>query len=312
MSDATKLALVPQTPSSLTRTGGLTLTTLEEFKDVAVTLSRSGLLPRDLQQNAGNVFLVLMAGAELGLGPAASIRSLHVVDGKVGMSSELILARLLAAGVKIRWVESTDKVARLRMERPGFDPHEEEYTYDDAKRAGLTGKKNWQSYPKQMLRARCVSSAARAYAPDLMGGGVVDMDELDDVRETTVLRREAREDAPEEYDRAKLAHEDGEAKAKALAEEHVPTLEQWRDAAKADESVRDEVYGLLRDWCMAYRDELRAIPGTSATRKRIWLWLWKVAEACGAESSEELKRWLSPTRTPDATDAELVGGDDAA
>ena len=43
---------------------------------------------------------------------------------------------------------------------------------EDAKRAGLGGKDNWRKYPKAMLRARCISGALRAWAPDAIGAGV--------------------------------------------------------------------------------------------------------------------------------------------
>jgi hypothetical protein len=41
---------------------------------------------------------------------------------------------------------------------------------DDAKRAGVAGKQNWQRYPRQMLRARVVSEGVRAAMPGVVLG----------------------------------------------------------------------------------------------------------------------------------------------
>ena len=42
-----------------------------------------------------------------------------------------------------------------------------EYTIDDAKKAGLAGKKNWQQ-PKPMLFARCIGQGYRTHCPDAL------------------------------------------------------------------------------------------------------------------------------------------------
>jgi hypothetical protein len=85
------------------------------------------------------------------------------------LAAEAMLALILEAGIVIEWLESTDKVARLRMRRGGVD-HVEVFTIEDARRAGLAGGNVWKSYPKAMLRARCISSAARAFCPDVTRG----------------------------------------------------------------------------------------------------------------------------------------------
>ena len=64
------------------------------------------------------------------------------------------------------------------MSRPDFEPDTFEYTMEMAKTAGLLAQGgNWQKYPAAMLRARCITAAARAYAPDVLDG-CYDPDEL--------------------------------------------------------------------------------------------------------------------------------------
>jgi hypothetical protein len=82
-----------------------------------------------------------------------------------------MLARAIRAGVCVEWLESTDAIATLRLTRDGVE-HEETWTIEGARKAGLAGKSGpWQTYPKAMLRARCISAAVRAFAPDVIGGG---------------------------------------------------------------------------------------------------------------------------------------------
>ena len=51
---------------------------------------------------------------------------------------------------------------------------EVEFTVEDAKRAGLTGKDNWRKYPSDMLWARMISRAKRRVAPDVCMGAYVE------------------------------------------------------------------------------------------------------------------------------------------
>lgn len=49
---------------------------------------------------------------------------------------------------------------------------------------GLTGKDNWKRYPRAMLRASLhLLEAIRAWAPDLLGSGVYDETEADEIQE---------------------------------------------------------------------------------------------------------------------------------
>lgn len=149
---------------------------------LAKTLSTArGMIPAHLKSE-GEIVAALLAGAELGIPPMASLRNIHLIDGKVGLDAGLQLGLLLRAGVRPQWVESSDRRAVLRLTRPGFAPHEQVYTIEDAKAAGLASKQNWQRHPKAMLRARCVSAAVKAYAADVVTG-VYTPEELEDIRD---------------------------------------------------------------------------------------------------------------------------------
>lgn len=128
-----------------------------------------GFLPKHLQ-NPGQIAAVVLAGQELGIPPMASIRGIKLVMGNVTLDASLQLAVMARGGVRFKWLEQTDKVARLWLQRPGFEPHEQTFTIEDAQRAGVLSNDTWKKYPAAMLRARCVSAAGKAYAPDMLSG----------------------------------------------------------------------------------------------------------------------------------------------
>ena len=45
-----------------------------------------------------------------------------------------------------------------------------EWTFEQAKKAGLTNKDNWKNYPQAMLRARAIAEGVRAVFPGAIGG----------------------------------------------------------------------------------------------------------------------------------------------
>ncbi len=138
--------------------------------DLASRLGGATMLPKHIKSEADAV-AIMLTGQELGLQPMQSIRSLHMIDGRVELSAHLMLTLMTTRlGVKFEWVESTTKVARLKLERPDQAAHVEEMTIGDAERAGLASRGTWQKFPKQMLRARCISNAARAYCPEILTG----------------------------------------------------------------------------------------------------------------------------------------------
>jgi len=127
------------------------------------------MIPKGVRTPAELVAIIL-TGQELGLGAMTSLRALYIVDGNVTMKSETMLAFMARAGIKYKWKETTDKTATLWAQREGYEPFQITWTLEMAKRAKLTGKYNWKSYPDVMLRARTTSALAKAYCPDVLLG----------------------------------------------------------------------------------------------------------------------------------------------
>jgi len=145
--------------------------TMPDLFRIAEDIAGSGMVPDHLRGNVGGVVATILAGQELGLGAMASLRTIHLVKGKIVIGADAQLALLHQSGISSRWEETTDKAARLSLSRaPHTSAETFRYTIEEARTAGLAGKDVWKKYAPAMLRARCISLAARAYAPEVLMG----------------------------------------------------------------------------------------------------------------------------------------------
>ena len=125
------------------------------------------------------VLSTVLLGRELGLPAMASLRSVHIIEGKHSLSADLMVALVLKSGLAefFQLVESTDEICTFETKRKGTPKATNlSYTIAQAKQAGLLNASrsgrlsNWDKMPKQMLRARCKSELARLEYPDLLAG----------------------------------------------------------------------------------------------------------------------------------------------
>lgn len=156
--------------------------TLAEAKELSTVLAAANSLPASLKKSPADIVAIVLAGAELGIPPMASIRSIHLIDGKPVLSADAMAGLCLRNRDVCEYltlVVSTDAKATYRAKRKGApEPVEISFTIEQAKIAGLVGKGNWAKYPAAMLRARAMSAIARAVFPDLVGN-LYDSDELE-------------------------------------------------------------------------------------------------------------------------------------
>lgn len=128
---------------------------------------------------AAQAAVKVMAGQELGFGPVASMTGVHIIEGKPSVGANL-LAALVKRSPKYRYrvVEHTTQRCVIQFFERTDDGWEElappsEFAIEDAKRAGVASRKNWQQYPKNMLFARCMSNGVTFHCPDLTGGAPI-------------------------------------------------------------------------------------------------------------------------------------------
>lgn len=153
-------------------------TSIDEAFRMCETLVKSGLLGKNIQRPEA-AFAILVAGRELGLTAMQSLRSIHIIEGKPTLAADLMVALVKRSPVcnYFKLIESTDTIATYATDRRGEGETRMSFTWDEAVAAGVTGKQNWRTYPKAMLRARCIAALARAVFPDLLMG-IYETDEL--------------------------------------------------------------------------------------------------------------------------------------
>ena len=137
-----------------------------------------------LEESIGNIFVCFMYGCSLELQPLQALQGIAVVNGIPSLYGDLLYA-ICKSRAKVQVTENWDdnnKVACCRVERPGYQPVEQSFGFNDAIFAGLMiqdpktgylrGNKEgpWSAYPKRMCQMRARSLALRDQCPDLLRG----------------------------------------------------------------------------------------------------------------------------------------------
>lgn len=167
---------------------------MDVLREFANDAACAEILPQSLRGKPANIALVLHTGHELGLSPMQALRSIHIIEGRATLSADLMAGLVMASPLcrYLRPVELTAERATYETMRAGWDaPLRVSYTIEDAQRAGALGKANWKAHPSAMLKARCLTTIARAAYPDIVMG-LYDPDETEDAPpalvEATVVR----------------------------------------------------------------------------------------------------------------------------
>jgi len=195
--------------------------TLDEMFRACNALFQSGLLNPAIKSPQAAMVIVLK-GRELGLPPMYALSHIQVISGKPVAAAEVLLALMVQKGVQAEWVQDDVNGARLTLTRWDTNPQKKPVSYtgaflrSDAERATtkewddklkskvevrLIDTGSYIKYPQNMFRARAITNAARAFAPDLIGGisytaeelgaglddeGVVRIDTIEEVPQETV------------------------------------------------------------------------------------------------------------------------------
>lgn len=152
-----------------------------EMQALADSFAKSALLPDALRGKAADVFVSIVAGAELGLPPMAAIRGVHVVQGRPILSADTMVAIVMGSGLAeyFMCVEETATSCTYETKRRGApQPQRITWSDEDTKRAGLNTKEVHRLYTRAMRKARAKSMLARDAYPDVLAG-CYDPDEIE-------------------------------------------------------------------------------------------------------------------------------------
>lgn len=152
--------------------GVLRPASLEQAIEMASLIARSGMVPKQYDNNPGAVLIAIEMGAEIGLPPMAAIQNIAVINGRPSLWGDAGLAIVRTHPQFVDIVEELDgQTAVCTIKRRGSTPVTRTYSWDDAKTAGLSSKQGpWKQYPKRMLQMRARWFAMRDAFPDALRG----------------------------------------------------------------------------------------------------------------------------------------------
>lgn len=156
---------------------------LGDMQTMAKAVAKSGLFGMKSEDQA--LALMLVAQAE-GQHPATITQDYDIIQGKACRKTHSVMARFQQMGGKIEWHQLTDTVAEATFSHPAGGSLRMDWTIEQAKRIGLTGKDNWKHYPRAMLRARLIAEGVRAIYPAALGGMLV-AEEAQDIDTLAVI-----------------------------------------------------------------------------------------------------------------------------
>lgn len=152
------------------------------LKEMGAVFAASGFF-NDARSQAQAIVKIL-AGAEQGIAPIASMQGIAIVEGKITYGSNLVAA-LVKRSENYRY-----KVREMSPDACAIEFFEREdgkwstagtmrFTIEDARAAGLVKDRSaWMKWPQSMCFARAMTAGARAYCPDIFVGGAYTTDEI--------------------------------------------------------------------------------------------------------------------------------------
>jgi hypothetical protein len=143
---------------------------LNDMTKMAEAIAKSGLFGMKSWEQA--LALMLVAQSE-NQHPATITQDYDIIQGKACRKTHSVMARFQQMGGRVEWHALTDQIADATFTHPAGGSLRIQWTFEQAKKANLTGKDNWKNYPRAMLRARVIAEGVRAVYPAAIGGMMV-------------------------------------------------------------------------------------------------------------------------------------------
>lgn len=177
-----------QNKSLMQRRQILEPTNLQEAKDFAEVLSKSGLVPREYQGKPANILVAVQWGNEIGLAPMQALQNIAVINGRPSLWGDSLLALVMQhpmfGGCKEYFNDDkTEATCELTRILPNGREQVTVVTFSeqDAKTANLWNKQGpWKQYPQRMMKLRARGFAVRDCFPDALKG-MITYEEAQDI-----------------------------------------------------------------------------------------------------------------------------------
>lgn len=159
----------------------------QHYQSVAVTLSKSGVIPAQYKGKPEDIFVAMAMGYQLGFPVEQSLQDIAVINGRPCLWGDGLLSLALnhpeCHSITEEPIIKNGVVFGFlcTVVRNGHEPHQQQFTMADAERAGLLKKQGpWQQFPARMLQMRARSYAIRdKFADALRGLRIAEIEEDD-------------------------------------------------------------------------------------------------------------------------------------
>lgn len=164
--------------------------------DAAYTLANklcsTAFVPAQFKGKPVEAAAAMIAGAEVGLSPMASLRAFDVIQGVAAPRALTLRAIAQSQGHDFVTDEATPQRVVMRGRRRGSSEWQSvTWTIQRATQLGLTGKDQWKKQPQTMLIARATTELVRLVAADaVLGIGYSAEEVLDENAPTVAVVRD--------------------------------------------------------------------------------------------------------------------------
>jgi hypothetical protein len=238
------------------------IVTLEDAFRIGDVVAKSKLFPEVTDQ--ARAVVAILAGRELGIPPMASLRNIHVIKGKVELSSGL-LAAMIQKSEKYSYkvLQSTDDLCDLEWFEFGQSVGRSHFTIADARRAKLIKpESNWEKFPRAMLFARALTEGQKKYCPEIGIGPVYAPGEI---AETDVI--DITPQTVSDFPTAREIFDDPDPRLTP----HTPLPSAWTDDSAARQLADQEIANKINAGLKTIAEEItaEAPEPTQTTTERI-------------------------------------------
>jgi hypothetical protein len=155
--------------------------TFQDVQSIGRMMVASGFF-KDIRSEA-QACVKIIAGAARGYDPFTSMGAYHIIEGKLTESASEIASRIKRSGkynYRVERLENTGcTLVFFEREDGAWEAvGKSDFSLEDAKAAGLAGKRNWTTYARNMMFARALTNGARWYCADIFGGAIYTPEEL--------------------------------------------------------------------------------------------------------------------------------------
>ena len=152
---------------------------LPQVAELARAICTTQFVPEALRNNVAGTTAAILYNREIGLPPMTGLNAVHVIKGKVGISAEMMRAKVLEAGHELWFEETNTSYCIISGRRKGSDRVTTvKYSETDAKTAGLFTNDNYKKNPRRMYQARATSELCALVFADVIRG-MVSSEELE-------------------------------------------------------------------------------------------------------------------------------------